>query len=134
MTLVVDSSVAVKWVYLEEASDRALTLLSETLLAPDLLLAECANVFWKKVRRGEMSRDEALMAGVALAHAPLRLTATEALFADALALALELDHPAYDCLYLALARTNGCPMITADARLVGVLHRAQPSGIQVQLL
>ncbi len=32
-------------------------------------------------------------------------------------LALALDHPAYDCTYLALAEMLSCPMVIADERL-----------------
>jgi predicted nucleic acid-binding protein len=36
----------------------------------------------------------------------------------ATALAIELDHPAYDCIYVALAMARGCVFATADRRLV----------------
>ncbi|MCK6369926.1 MAG: hypothetical protein L6Q83_01160, partial [Gammaproteobacteria bacterium] len=73
------------------------------LIAPDLLVAECANILWKKVRRRELTRDEALLAGRLLQGADIELVPMRPLLAAALRLALELDHPAYDCAYLALA-------------------------------
>jgi predicted nucleic acid-binding protein len=42
--LVIDASVAVKWVVPEPESDRAEALLDHPLVGPDLLFAECANV------------------------------------------------------------------------------------------
>jgi len=42
-------------------------------------------------------------------------------------LAIELDHPAYDCLYLALAVENGCRFVTADERLVKKIRRDKKS-------
>jgi predicted nucleic acid-binding protein len=43
-------------------------------------------------------------------------------------IAIELDHPAYDCIYLALAIDNGCKFVTADPRLLRKLHqRWQPT-------
>ena len=33
-------------------------------------------------------------------------------------LAIEIGHPAYDCIYLALARRLGAPLVTADMRFV----------------
>jgi predicted nucleic acid-binding protein len=36
----------------------------------------------------------------------------------ALAVALELRHPAYDCFYVALAEQRGCQLVTADDRLI----------------
>ena len=40
-------------------------------------------------------------------------------------LAVELDHPAYDCLYLALAIENACPFVTADDQFVSKLGRTR---------
>jgi predicted nucleic acid-binding protein len=44
-------------------------------------------------------------------------------------LALELPHPVYDCLYLALARRLGTSCITADRKLLSVA----PAGLAVAL-
>ena len=53
MTVIVDASVALKWVIEEDGSEAAgALLLEEPLAAPDLLIVECANVLWAKARRG----------------------------------------------------------------------------------
>ena len=36
----------------------------------------------------------------------------------AMALAIRLKHPIYDCFYLALAERERCALVTADARLI----------------
>ena len=41
--------------------------------------------------------------------------------ADAVRLALALDRPVYDCVYLALAHRLGARMVTADARFANTL-------------
>jgi predicted nucleic acid-binding protein len=46
---VIDASVAVKWVLAEPDSVQALALRQHDLAAPELLVAECANVLWKHV-------------------------------------------------------------------------------------
>ena len=62
-TLVIDASIAVKWVVEEEGTPEALALRQKAkLIAPELLVAECANILWKKVQRGELLKDEALLA------------------------------------------------------------------------
>lgn len=38
-------------------------------------------------------------------------------------LSAEVNHPVYDCVYLALARQTGVPVITADLRFAGVVQR-----------
>ena len=61
--LVIDASIAIKWVVEENGTSEALVLRKKAkLIAPDLLVAECANIFWKKVQRGELLKAEALFA------------------------------------------------------------------------
>ena len=56
--LVVDATVAIKWVVGEADSERAASVRGRRLFAPDLLVAECANALWKKVVRRELAADE----------------------------------------------------------------------------
>lgn len=114
-TVVIDASIAIKWVVEEQGTPDALALrCGNRLIAPDLLVAECANVLWKKFQRGELTRDEALLAARLLTRADVELLPTRALMQMATRLAIELAHPAYDCVYLALALDNDCPFATAD--------------------
>ena len=115
---VVDASVAVKWVLPEPDSDRAIALRDKVLHAPDLALAECGNALWVRVHRGVLSKAEAETCFAALSLAPVSWTPTEQLAAEAMALALDLDHPVYDCVYLALAIARDLPLVTADRRLI----------------
>ncbi|MEM7642169.1 MAG: type II toxin-antitoxin system VapC family toxin [Pseudomonadota bacterium] len=116
---VVDASVAVKWVIGEAGSIAAAGLLDgRALVAPDLILPECANILWKKATRGEIDAQEAGLAADILARMEVELVGHRRLMPDALRLALDLRHPAYDCAYLALALDRGLPMVTADLRLV----------------
>jgi predicted nucleic acid-binding protein len=130
---VVDASVAVKWVVEEEGTSSALTVLQRTsLIAPDLLLAECANILWKKVRRKELSRDEAILAARLLETASVELVPARPLLETAIRLAIEFDHPACDCLYLSLAIDKGCPFITADGSLLRKLSQTRPGTLKVE--
>jgi predicted nucleic acid-binding protein len=90
----------------------------DRLIAPELLVAACANILWKKVRRSELSKDEAFLAAGLLEGADIELLPTRSLLGAATRLAIQLDHPAYDCLYLALAAQNDCRFVTADERLL----------------
>jgi predicted nucleic acid-binding protein len=116
LTLIVDASVALKWVLAEEGSDRARLLVAEdALAAPDLLWIECANVLWVKARRGQISANDARDAWAAIEATPIRALPIAALSSSALEIAFRLDHSAYDCLYLAAALTQNCKLATADA-------------------
>jgi predicted nucleic acid-binding protein len=116
--LVVDASVAVKWVVTETGSDRAMALLDHPLVAPDLLFSECANILWRKVRHGLLSEEEAGIAARTLEQADLAVVSARGYLARAVAIAVELDHPAYDAIYLAVAEAFGLRLATADHRLI----------------
>lgn len=130
--LVVDASVAVKWVVAEEGTAEAVSLLSVgQLAAPDLLMAECANILWKKVVRSELAPDEAVLAARLLQQADIELYPTRSLLEPATQIAVDLNHPAYDCIYLALAMDNRWRLVTTDARLIA---KARDAGIGELLL
>ena len=115
---VVDASVAMKWFATEvhSAAARRLVAPDTALYAPDFLLVEFANVIWKKSRRREITADEGQATVSALRAVPLDLRPSGDLVPVALKLAVELDHPIYDCVYLALAVALHCPVVTADNR------------------
>ncbi len=122
-TLVVDASIAVKWVIEEDGTAEALALRRHAkLIAPELLAAECANILWKKVKRDELSKDEAHLAARLIQAADIEFLPIRSLIETATRAAIELDHPAYDCLYLALASERDCRFVTADERFVRKLN------------
>lgn len=130
--LVIDASVAIKWVVEEEGTSNALSLRRRyRLFAPDLLVAECANVLWKKVRRNELTTPEALLAARLLQRADVELAPMRSLLEPATSLAIALAHPAYDCTYLALAESLACNLVTADRPLASA---ALPAGYRSKVL
>jgi predicted nucleic acid-binding protein len=117
--LCIDASIAIKWVIEETGTQEALALRERAkLIAPDLLIPECANILWKKVQRKELHKNEALLAARLLQGAEIELLPTRSLLEATAQLAIELAHPAYDCVYLALAMEQGCRFVTADDRLL----------------
>lgn len=131
MTLVVDTSVALKWVVAEEESERAQMLVGLPLVAPDLLRAELANALWKKVvLRRELTPEQAAR-GLDRASAALRFIPA-APFADrALGIGLKLGHPVYDCFFLALAERLELLLVTADRRF---LQRVRASSLDTRVI
>jgi predicted nucleic acid-binding protein len=125
--IVVDASVAMKWVIEEDGTPEALMLLKQaSLAAPDLLTAECANILWKKVRRNELTKENAFLAARLLERADIEFL-PRSLLEPAVRMAIELDHPAYDCVYLALAAANGWKFVTADERFVQKVRQSRRS-------
>lgn len=133
--LVIDASIAVKWVVEEEGTPQALMLRRGLkLIAPELLVAECANILWKKVARDELSREEALLAAKLLQASDVELLPMRPLLEGATGLAIELDHPAYDCIYLALAIEGDCRFVTADDRLLRKLGQSQRGALRHRVM
>ena len=117
MTRVVDTSVAVKWLVDEEGSPAARSLIGEPLVAPELLIAELSNAMWKKWRRGQMTIQQVNL-GQPFVSSFVEFVPSVPLAEDALKIALELEHPVYDCFYLAASRALGLKLVTADSKLV----------------
>jgi predicted nucleic acid-binding protein len=120
MTLVVDASVAVKWVLPEVGSERAVAIRTtdEDLIAPSLACAEIGSAIWRAALRGDLAAAEAReYLKIAIAHYQ-RIILLEELTDAAITLAIRLKHPIYDCFYLALAERERCTLVTADARLI----------------
>ena len=120
MTLVVDASVAVRWMFQLDRSDRAAAVVQsgERLTAPDLIMAEIANAAWKLIIFGGAPTDMVQLHLRAVEKTFDGLVSSVELKDRALAIALELRHAAYDCFYLALAELRNCHLITADDRLL----------------
>jgi predicted nucleic acid-binding protein len=115
MAVVVDASVALKWVIEEEGSAVARRLIEdEELVAPDLIFIECANALWAKVKRKQIVRSNAMAALAAIEAAPISSVTTRAHAAAAQAIAFELEQTAYDSLYLAVALAERAKLVTAD--------------------
>ena len=135
MILVSDASVAVKWAVEEEDSEKAIQLLNgeHELHVPRMLAAELANALRSKVLSGVLAPH--LVAGMlesALTDL-LHWANDEGLAADALRIAIALNHPVYDCVYLALAYRIDGTLITADQRFVNLLADTE-HGNRVTLL
>jgi predicted nucleic acid-binding protein len=115
---VVDASVVIKWFVPEifEAEAKRWLDPANVLYAPDLLLSECGNILWKKVRRKEITDDEANLIATELLNSPLTFISSLDLLMDALSLAGDTGGTVYDCMYLAGAIQQRCQLVTADRK------------------
>lgn len=135
MRLVVDASVAVKWLVVEEGSDAADRLLEgdHDLHAPRLLASEVANALWRKARLTEIDRSVVGVLTAAVSEMALHWFDDERVCSDAVRLALALDTPVYDCVYLALAHRIDARLVTADVRFANALTDTEHDGTVIPL-
>jgi predicted nucleic acid-binding protein len=122
--LVLDSSVAVKWVLKEAGTSKALALRDDILhqvhevIAPDVFVSEVAHALPKAERQkiipvGDAQKhlaDILQFAPVLHSFLPLVVRAVEIPSATRVAIT--------DCLFVALAEREGCEMLTADQKLI----------------
>ena len=128
MNLTVDASIAVQWFVAEPLHDDARRLLSHrlSLHAPDLLLAEFANTIWKKARKGEIKDPRPYHDELVRLPDIVTLHPGDRLIGRAAQIAAEIDHPVYDCLYLACAEAAKSTLVTADRRLANKVAEHLP--------
>lgn len=135
MKLTVDASVVLKWFVTEPLSEQARQLLDGQLdlHAPDILLAEFANTIWKKGRRGEILDPQPYFVELASLPDVVAIHPVGGLIERAAQIAVLIDHPVYDCLYLACAEMTASALITADQQLVNRTTERLP-GLEVRHL
>ncbi|HEX3600321.1 MAG TPA: type II toxin-antitoxin system VapC family toxin [Lacipirellulaceae bacterium] len=121
--VVIDASALIK-LYINEVGspevERAVKA-ADSILAPDLLLAETGNILWKYVHRSELFAADANKVLGDILQMPIQLTASSELIEPALNIAIETNRTVYDSIYLALAIQSASILITADERLVNAL-------------
>jgi predicted nucleic acid-binding protein len=135
--IVVDASVIVKWFVPEvgDAAAKALLSAADELIAPELARVEVASALIRKGLRRELTGadvENTLRAWFrALAGGQIALLPNVDDIEAATKLALELQHPLPDCLYLAASERLGIALITADRAFA---RRAERRSQLVQLL
>ena len=129
MKLTVDASVVVKWFVSESFFDEARLLLAHRLdlHAPDILLAEFANVIWKKARRSEIPKLQPYIDELSHLSDIIVLHPVHNLITRAVQITEMIDHPVYDCLYLACAEATKSILVTADHKFTNKVLKAFPS-------
>lgn len=117
--LVVDASVAAKWLVQEEHTELALRLLSpqHDLHAPDFFLLEMDNIICKWLRRGLVDVPLADEMRTALRTMAIGLHPLVQSLNAAYHVAADSGSSVYDALYVALAVSLDAQVATADRRL-----------------
>lgn len=127
--IVVDASVAAKWIFLEEEhANKAEHLLSSSLtasvpiVAPPLLWSEVTNIVRQRMRSGVLDLSEAQERLSRFLALPLSLHGPPAMYRVALQVADQYALPsAYDAEYVVLADILGSTLWTDDQRLLRTL-------------
>jgi len=123
--MIVDASVAVKWLVEENLSKAATRLATRNdLVAPDILDLEVAQALTRKVRQRNLQQSVAEELWVDFAKATIQRVAWQGHAQAALALSFRLRATFVDCLYLAIAIDLDDTIVTADERFVRAVRTA----------
>lgn len=120
--IVLDASVAAKWLLPEPGSQEAVALQEgpEELFGPDLIRMEVAAAITRRVRdkKNPLPATEAVRRCAnwfrLLDQATIDLLPESELLEEAIQLSVKLPHTLQDCLYLAAAMRLDAALITAD--------------------
>ena len=96
-----------------------------TAIAPELLLAEAANVINKKRKSEEFNENESDQLLSAILSVPIRLFPHQPVIIKAFEMAREHNLTVYDTLYLALAEDHGAVIFSADRKLLKTAAQLQ---------
>jgi len=135
MSLVLDSSVALAWVYADETSDAVLGLFDDIRISgawvPGLWRWEIANVLQLNVRRGRHAGDfrDSALAGLALLPVKVDAEADRQAWSATVSLAERHGLTIYDAAYLEIASRRKIGLASLDRQL-----RAAAMSEGVQLL
>ena len=127
MILVIDANVALKWFIEEPRSPAARKILEKraAFIAPDIFIPEICNVVWKKVKNQEITAEQGQAIVTNVPTVLDHIVPSSEVAKRAFDLAVQFNHPVYDCLYLALAERESITLITDDAKLVTVAKKAK---------
>lgn len=81
----------------------------------------------RKARRKEIPSPDPYIQELANVTDAVALQPSAELVIKAAALAAQIDHPVYDCVYLACADAATAPLVTADAKLAQRARKAYPT-------
>ena len=132
MRVVLDSSVAIKWVLPEPDTPKAVRLRNEfriglhEFLAPDIFPVEVSHALTRAERRGVIRPPASIVRLNNVLSYPPVLVPYLPLLGRAASISSQLRQGVYDCLYVALAERERCELLTADDKLARNLQPAFP--------
>jgi len=118
---VVDTSIIIQRLIVEVHTPYVRCLFAQmakglVIIVPEFCFLECANVLWKQVRFQGMPQPVAEQLLIELSALPLQVVSSSQFMTRALQIGLANQLAVYDSIYLALAESLTCALITVDQK------------------
>ena len=119
MMVVIDPSAAIEISLYRTYAEDFIHFLEGTLWvgAPDLFISESTNVFWKYHQFEDLPIEICEKSLERTIQIVDEFYPANDLYREALSLSFQTGHPAYDSMYLVLARRNNAALLTRDKKL-----------------
>jgi predicted nucleic acid-binding protein len=133
--IVVDTSVALKWIIAEDGHELARMVrgVDRDMVAPHLLVSELCSALRKNENRGTAPPQDAIdKALAAVLNDILELVDDRVISKRAMELSRLLDHSVYDCFFLAASEPGGV-LVTADEKLAAKVTGLERPGYTMSL-
>jgi predicted nucleic acid-binding protein len=107
--LIIDANIVGKWFFDEPLKDAADYLIEQQyrFIAPDLMVSEFINIVQKNTRAQKITQVYGLEALKRFHALAIHYVPAIDLLEEAYRISCILDHPAYDCIYLAIPAKRG---------------------------
>ncbi|WP_020475277.1 type II toxin-antitoxin system VapC family toxin [Zavarzinella formosa] len=132
MKYVLDSSVAAKWYLPNPDTVKALKFRFDfhagihEVLAPDILMTECAGVLVKAERAGDIDPEESVLSLNDLLVVGITIFLSSTLIRRATEIALSTRLTVCGGLYVALAEREQCQLLSADQKALRIARKHFP--------
>lgn len=92
-------------------------VMANECVSPVLFLSEISNAVWKEVRFRDLKKALAVEIISSISKMTTLHFEDDLLISAAFEIALDAEHPVYDCIYIAMSRHYNAPILTADRKL-----------------
>lgn len=121
---VIDSSSLAKYVNREVNWEDVGNLIKGGCTTLELALKEVGNSIWKRVMKGELTRDTALSLYKDLVTLrPFKIANQEELYPRAFEVSTTFNIPLYDSLFIELSRRLSVQLVTSDEKQVDISRK-----------
>ncbi len=91
---------------------------ADWIIAPTLFIYEASNVMWKYNTIKNYPKEKLMKKMRYLLELVDKFVESKDIYEEAISMSFNIDHPAYDAMYLVTCRRRNAKLLTLDSRLI----------------